>query len=140
MFSDLVGFIERQVMILSLFGDIQDSKQTSTVKTSATVKSKERSSPKSNFATTVTPISAVETNGEKTNAPISHNPCLFCKNTANILQMGGNQTCKQNQIPSFIHSFIPKCSCYSDRSNPDGLQYIVTSPYMFIRKVKFHIV
>ena len=40
-------------------------------------------------------------------------------NTANILQMVGNQTCKQNEIYS---SWIPKSSCYSDTSNPDLLQ------------------
>ena len=29
-----------------------------------------------------------------------------------------NQSCKQNEIPPHH----PKTSCYSDRSNPDGLQ------------------
>ena len=84
MFSDLVKFIERQVMILSdpLFGNIQDPKQTSNVKP---VKPREKSCPKSNFATTVTPIS-VESNGEKSNAPISHNPCLFCKKSDHTLE------------------------------------------------------
>jgi len=90
MFSDLVKFIERQVKILSdpLFGNIQDAKQTSTVKTSTIIKSRERSSPRSSFATTVTPMeTAVESNGVERNLFISsHNYCLFCNKIDHTLE------------------------------------------------------
>ena len=89
-FADLVNFIEKQVKILSnpLFGNIHDTKQTTSGRTSAISKPRDiKSSPRSTFATTVMPLEKAAngmTEVEKVATSSTEN-CLFCNKSGHLL-------------------------------------------------------